>query len=539
MDVSTLEGTRGLVSLRMTSTRDLGGVLSEITRGLVKDLDAALARIWLLGAGDLCPDCIRAPICQNRTNCLHLVASAGLSERMDGVYRRVPTGALKIGRIAEAREAVCTNDLLGDPRIEDKQWVQREGLASFAGYPLSFRSEIFGVLAMFARRALLEVEFQRLAMFAAQAAIAIKNARLFEEISQLSRRLEAENTYLKEELRAKQPTSIGIVGESLAIRRVLHDIERVAPTPSTVILLGETGTGKELLARAVHELSPRRGRALVTVNCAAIPPTLIESELFGHEKGAFTGALQRRIGRFEQAQGGTLFLDEIGELSLEAQVKLLRVVQERELERVGGTKPIFVDVRIVCATNRDLEVEVRERRFRADLFSRLNVFPIQVPPLRERREDIPLLVAALVGTLRKRLGRSLDGVDESALLLLRSYDWPGNVRELQNVLERAAILARGRVIVPEDLPDLGVQLHEGTAADGTTEATLKWRVDSYERSLIAEALRQSDGNQSEAARRLHTSRATLLYKIKAYGLGAAETSAPSGQDLGTMRTGQP
>jgi transcriptional regulator with GAF, ATPase, and Fis domain len=511
----------------MTSTRDLGEVLSEITRGLVKDLNAALARIWLLGAGDLCPECIRAPVCPNRTNCLHLVASAGLSERTDGAYRRVPRGALKIGQIMEAREAVCTNDLLGDPRIEDKQWVATEGLASFAGYPLSFRSETFGVLAMFARRALHAVEFDRLALFAAQAAIAIKNARLFEEVSQLSRRLEAENIYLKEELRAKQPTSIGIVGESLAIRRVLHDIERVAPTPATVILLGETGTGKELLARAVHELSPRRGHTLVTVNCAAIPPTLIESELFGHEKGAFTGAFQRRIGRFEQAQGGTLFLDEIGELPLEAQAKLLRVVQERELERVGGTKPISVDVRIVCATNRDLEMEVRERRFRADLFSRLNVFPIRVPPLRERREDIPLLVTALVGTLRKRLGRSIDGVDESALLLLRSYDWPGNVRELQNVLERAAILARGRVIVPEDLPDLGVRLHEGAAADGNTEATLKWRVDSYERSLIAEALRQSDGNQSEAARRLHTSRATLLYKIRAYGLGTAET-APSG-----------
>src|SRR5258708_16589282 len=193
MDVSTLEGTLGLVSLRMTSTRDLGEVLSEITRGLVKDLDAALARIWLLGAGDLCPECIRAPVCSNRTNCLHLVASAGLSERIDGAYRRIPTRNLKIVQIVEAREAVCTNDLLGDPRIEGNPWVQTEGLASFAGYPLSFRSETFGVLAMFARRALHGVEFDRLALFAAQAAIAIKKPRLFEEVSQLSRRPQTSN----------------------------------------------------------------------------------------------------------------------------------------------------------------------------------------------------------------------------------------------------------------------------------------------------------------------------------------------------------
>jgi len=203
----------------------------------------------------------------------------------------------------------------------------------------------------------------------------------------------------------------------------LADIESVAPTPATVLLLGETGTGKELLASALHDLSPRRGRAFVKVNCAAISPSLIESELFGHEKGAFTGALQRRVGRFELAQGGTLFLDEIGELPLDAQAKLLRVVQEREIERIGGTKTIPVDVRIICATNRNLEADVVEKRFRADLFYRLNVFPIHVPPLRERRDDIPLLVNAFVRTLAKPLGHAPNGVDETALDLLCSYNW--------------------------------------------------------------------------------------------------------------------
>jgi len=513
MGVTSIEGSLGRISLRMASTLELADVLAEITRGLVEDLDAALARIWLLGPGDLCAECIQAPHCPNRTSCLHLVASAGLSERLDGGYRRVPIGALKIGRIAESREPVCTNDLPGDPRIVDKEWVRREGLGSFAGYPLGFRSEVFGVLSMFARRALLEAEFERLGVFAAQAAVAIKNARLFDEVSRLSRRLEAENTYLKDERRAELPP--GIVGESAAIRRVLADIERVAPTQSTVLLLGETGTGKELLANAVHEMSSRLGGPFVKVNCAAISPTLIESELFGHEKGAFTGALQRRVGRFELAHGGTLFLDEIGELPLEAQGKLLRVLQERELERVGGTKPITVDVRIVCATNRNLEVEVAEKRFRADLFYRLKVFPIHVPPLRERREDVPLLVDAFVRSLGNQLGHPLDSVDDTALLLLRSYDWPGNVRELHNVLERAAILARGRIIRPEDLPDLNSSSEPAGAA---IQGALKQQVDSYERSLIAETLRQSGGNQSEAARRLHVSRATMLYKMKAYGL---------------------
>jgi transcriptional regulator with GAF, ATPase, and Fis domain len=515
MAVAHIEGALGRISLRMASTIELGEVLGEVTRGLVEDLNAALARIWLVGPGDLCPTCIQAPHCPNRASCLHLVASAGLSERLGGDYRRIPRGALKIGWIAETRNPVCTNDLIEDPRIADKEWVRREGLASFAGYPLGFRNEVFGVLAMFARRALLDVEFERLGVFAAQAAIAIKNARLFDEVSQLSRRLEAENTYLKEELRAEQPA--GIVGQSSAIRRVLADIERVAPTHSTVLLLGETGTGKELLANAVHELSPRRGGAFVKMNCAAISPTLIESELFGHEKGAFTGALQRRLGRFELANRGTLFLDEIGELPPDAQAKLLRVLQERELERLGGSSPVRVDVRVICATNRDLEVEVAEKRFRADLFYRLNVFPIRVPPLRERREDVPLLINAFMHGLAGQVRHALDGVDDGALSMLCSYHWPGNVRELHNVLERAAILAQGKLISPEDLPDLSSP-PETTALPGDGQAALRQRVDSFERSLIEEALRNSGGNQSEAARHLHISRATLSYKMKAYGL---------------------
>jgi transcriptional regulator with GAF, ATPase, and Fis domain len=522
MDVA--DATLGKISLRMASTLDLDEVLAEITRGLVEELDAALARIWLIGPGDRCADCSLARDCPDRTRCLHLVASAGLSERLDGSHRRVPIGMLKIGQIAAMRTPVCTNDVLVDPRVANKAWVRENGLMAFGGYPLEFRSEILGVLAMFAQRTLTQQEFERLGMFAAQASVAIKNARLFAEIGQLSRRLEAENAYLKEELHEARP--VHIVGRSAALGRVMRELDRVAQTSSTVLLQGETGTGKELFARALHEWSPRRGRALVKVNCAAIAPTLLESELFGHEKGAFTGALQRRLGRFELSQGGTLLLDEIGELPLEAQAKLLRVLQEREIERVGGTQPIAVDVRIVAATNRDLVAEVRAGRFREDLFYRLNVFPIEIPPLRERREDIPLLVDAFLATLGKRLGWEVQGVDEDILLYLQAYPWPGNVRELGNVLERAAILARGKRIGIEDLPELrnpAEEAHDDCGGadppgDDVSDLPLKQRIDAYERSLIVDALRRAGGNQSEAARRLRTSRATLQYKMKMHRL---------------------
>ncbi|MDB4936405.1 MAG: Response regulator of zinc sigma-54-dependent two-component system [Labilithrix sp.] len=503
-----LETTLGRVSLRMASSLDLDGVLGEVTNGLVRDLDAAMARVWLLRSADATPY-------------LELVASAGLSERLDGTRSRVPVGSLKIGEIAATRTRVYAADLVSDPRFVDKAWIESNQLRAFAGYPLVFGDDLLGVVAMFSRRTLDEAEIETLGIFAAQASVAIKNAFLFAEVSDLSRRLEAENAYLREEQRDRTPS--GIVGHSAAIVRVLREMERVAPTMSTVLLRGETGTGKELFARAIHEKSLRKRGPLVEVNCAAIAPSLLESELFGHERGAFTGAVQRRIGRFELAQGGTLFLDEIGELSLEAQAKLLRALQEHEIDRVGGTRTIRLDVRIVAATNRDLEALVRDSRFRADLFYRLAVFPIVVPPLRDRREDIPELVAVLLRALAARHVSHLEGVDADALAYLQAYDWPGNVRELQNVLERAAVLAHGTSIGVADLPELQSRLIDDAQAPSTPDApagaaSLKERVDAYERGLVADALARANGNQSEAARQLGASRATLQYKLKLHRL---------------------
>jgi formate hydrogenlyase transcriptional activator len=264
-------------------------------------------------------------------------------------------------------------------------------------------------------------------------------------------RLHEQNLYLQEEIKAAHNFE-QIIGRSPALLDVLDQVGRVAPTDATVLVTGETGTGKELIARAVHSASPRKDKPLIKVNCAALPAGLVESELFGHEKGAFSGAIARRVGRFELAHGGTIFLDEIGELPAEAQVKLLRVLQEREFDRVGGTAPIRVDVRVIAATNRDLLKEVQEKRFREDLYYRLNVFPVRLPPLRERRDDIPLLVHFLVTKFAPRVGKRLDGVSRATMQRLQEYPWPGNVRELENVLERAVILATGSTL--EVAPDL-------------------------------------------------------------------------------------
>jgi transcriptional regulator with GAF, ATPase, and Fis domain len=438
------------ITLQMTATLHLADVLATITQGLVEEFHAAFARIWLLGPGDLCAACYQAADCANRERCLHLKASAGLYTNLNGEYRRVPLGVTKVGCMAVGEGPTYTNDTLADDRLPNKPWLREHGLIAFAGYPLLFREERLGVLALFSRRVLRPEAFDRLAVFAQQAAIAIKNAQLFTEVEALKTRLQAENRYLQEEIK-RDHNFEDIIGRSPALTRVLRLVEQVAATDATVLILGETGTGKELVARAVHHLSARRQRPLVKVNCAALPAPLLESELFGHERGAFTGATAQKIGRFELAHGGTIFLDEIGELPLESQVKLLRVLQDGTFERVGGTRTLHVDVRVIAATNRQLDQAIAAGTFREDLYYRLNVFPLTLPPLRERLEDLPELVNHFVHTYAVKLGKCIETIPQAVMDAWHAHPWPGNVRELEHVIERAVILAHGASLPLEDV----------------------------------------------------------------------------------------
>ena len=326
------------------------------------------------------------------------------------------------------------------------------------------------------------------------------------------RRLEAEILLLRESLGARRGFG-HLIGSSAALERVVRQGRAVAETNATVLLAGENGTGKEIVARAIHEESPRRDAPFVAVSCAALPESLVESELFGHERGAFTGAASARKGRFELADGGTLFLDEIGELSQAIQVKLLRVLQEREFERLGGTKTLTVDIRLVAASNRDLEGEVEAGRFRQDLFYRLNVVPLTLPPLRERREDIPVLAAHFAAKCAAKHGRPTSALDAALLEALSEYDWPGNVRELENLIERLVVLGGGGPLTTEHLPEKMLHVVPEPAAaarEGAADATtLEGAVHSLRRRLLAEALRLEGGNKVAAARRLGISRSYL------------------------------
>jgi PAS domain S-box-containing protein len=333
-----------------------------------------------------------------------------------------------------------------------------------------------------------------------------------EDRKQAEDRLQRENVALREEI-DKTSMFEEIVGASPALQAVLTRISKVAPSDSTVLISGETGTGKELVARAIHRRSHRASRAFVSVNCAAIPRDLIASELFGHEKGAFTGAMQRRIGRFELAEGGTIFLDEVGELSADTQVALLRVLQEREFERVGGRQPIHVDVRVIAATNRDLKAAVASGNFREDLYYRINVFPLEVPPLRERRNDIPLLVEYFIDRYARKAGKSIRSVDKKTLQLLQSYPWPGNIRELQNVIERSVIVCETEIFTVDEswLSQPPLDTRSGN------KLFLSEKVAATEREIIEEALRESQGRifgPSGAAAKLGIARSTLESKIQ-------------------------
>jgi formate hydrogenlyase transcriptional activator len=341
-------------------------------------------------------------------------------------------------------------------------------------------------------------------------AIAVENSLSYRELAEMKERLATEKLYLEDEIRLDH--NIGnMVGEGLAFQSILKSVQIVAPTDSTVLILGETGTGKELVARAVHELSPRRKGSFVKVNCAAIPASLLESELFGYEKGSFTGAVAQKIGRFELAHKGTLFLDEIGEMPLELQPKLLRAIQDQEFERVGGTRTIRTDVRFVAATNRDLKAMVDENEFRADLYYRLHVFPLSVPPLRERREDIPLLTRYFVQKHAQRMGREIDKIPTSAMEALTRYDWPGNIRELQNVLERSVILTHGHTLQIA-MPDLG------ETSGSSVPMTLASKAShAAERQAIVKALEDAKGQvggPDGAAARLGVKRTTLQSRMR-------------------------
>ena len=519
-----IESMQG-VMLAIAAARSNPDVLRQIVEGIASCRNVVLARIWLIES---------AADDRGERRWLQLAASAGNPgptrfdpTSLDDRFARFELGQGKVGRVGLTGVGVHFERLAGhDSWVFDKEWAAAEGVASFAAQPLVARGQTLGVLALFDRQPIPVADVAWLRTFADHAALAITNARAFEEIAELKRRLELENDYLREEAAAPFHD---ILGSSPALQAVLRQIERVAPTDAGVLVLGESGVGKELVAHAVHARSARREHPLVRVNCGAIPGELFESEFFGHVRGSFTGAIKDRVGRFELADRGTLFLDEVGEIPLEHQAKLLRVLQEGTFERIGEAKTRRTDVRVIAATNRDLAREVERGRFRADLYYRLGVFPIEVPPLRERREDLPVLAEHIVTQAARRMNVRAPRLTPAALDALASYDWPGNVRELQHVLERAVILGRGKSLELEGLlPRAARSSAKSSAAPAASEPlpTLE-EFRRRERALLEAALERAGGKVSGpggAAELLGVKPTTLSSKLLAFGLRPPQPS---------------
>ncbi len=518
--------------LDMPHRRTTDELLRLVVDRLAELPDVALARIWLVRPGDICSECPMRSECPDQTRCLHLLASAGAStrdpeadwSRTDGMFRRMPLGVRKVGKVAASGAAIVVEDIRKDSTwIARPRWARDEGILGFGGEPLQFRGETLGVLGLFTRTPLDEEWVTWLRVITDHAAGAIVNARAFEEIERLRERLELENTYLKEEvLEAK---AFGeIVGVSPALQKIQRQIELVAGTDASVLIQGESGTGKELVAREIHQRSARADEPLITVNCASIPRELYESEFFGHVKGAFTGAVRDRGGRFEAADGGTILLDEVGEIPLDLQAKLLRVLQEGEYERIGDERTRRVDVRVVAATNRDLRQEVERGRFRSDLYYRLNVFPIDVPPLRERKEDIGVLAAHFLREAGVRVGAEESSLTAANVRALEAYHWPGNARELRNVIERAVITAGDGRLRFEPLLTLQARPRPRPRAD-EAEVFSDEEMLRFQRTNIERALEQTGGKvygEAGAARLLGIKPTTLASRMKKLGISRRE-----------------
>ena len=501
---------------QLARERDRLQVLLEITNTLVSELDIR----------DLFPSitaCLRRAVPHEYSSLAlrvpgtdQLRVHALVFDGPGGVLQEGATAAMNetpAGEAVESRRPVILDaNALAQFSSPVVQRLAAAGLKSVCCLPLITRLQVLGTLNVGSTRenAFSEADVDFLSQVACQAAIAIENATAYQEIAQLKDQLAEEKLYLQDEIRTER--NFGeIIGDSLSFRRVLEQVETVAPTDASVLILGETGTGKELIARAIHDLSGRRDRTFVKLNCAAIPTGLLESELFGHEKGAFTGAIMQKAGRFELANKGTLFLDEIGDIPLELQPKLLRALQEHEFERLGGTRTIKVDVRMVAATNRDLAQMINERQFRTDLYYRLSVFPISVPPLRERADDIAKLVRYFTQKFARRMNKRVETIPQETMEALIRYPWPGNVRELENLIERAVILTRGTTL------EIPLAELRAAAPDVASPVTLE----EAEREHIRRVLEQAHGvvgGPNGAAAKLGMKRTTLQSKMKKLGI---------------------
>ncbi|WP_300161030.1 sigma 54-interacting transcriptional regulator [Solidesulfovibrio sp.] len=510
--------------------------VDEVLRIAVQTLGSvssvALVRAWLIEPGDVCAACKDAFQCPDKSRCLHLKASAGRSLASEKVwdyvegsaFSRFPLGIRKVGQIAASGTPLEVDEInVRDRWLADPGWIKRERIVGFVGQPLICRDEVLGVLSVFTRSPLEQGTLEMLRMVADHLAYAIANARAFQMVDQLKQQIELENAYLRQEINEVHSFK-GIIGKSEGIERIRKLIRMVGPTDANVLIYGESGTGKEMIAREIHDQSDRRDKPMIKINCSAIPRELFESEFFGHARGAFTGAVKNRIGYFQAADGGTLFLDEVGEIPVYLQSKLLRVLQEGEYQRVGEDAVRQVDVRVISATNRNLQAEIQSGRFREDLYYRLQVFPVVVPSLRERKMDVALLAEHFIKLSSRKMNRPRVRLSDEQLQRLVAYDWPGNIRELQNIVERIVITAQpDQVLLELDrAPDTA---REEVPAQAAVPLPLRILTENELRDLektnMEEALRQTNwriyGSRG-AARLLGINPTTLISRLKKLGI---------------------